>query len=320
MRGESLMPTTNMRALVKDAGSVQVRTLPQPKLLSDDDVMIRVELAGLCRTDMYVAEGRIRAADPLILGHEFSGTLVDAGDRAANLSVGDKVTVNPLFSCGQCSRCLGGDAMTCQQAKFLGVDRDGCFAGFAVVPHSSVHLLPSTITFAQAAYAEPVAASLAVLKTGIQPAHKGLILGRNRFSQLMERILRVKCFQDITVCDLKESDCLDADAYDFVIETMASSEALAKMISAVRPGGRIILKSRHYEPVTLRLHEAIKKEPVIHIVNYGSFEEALQLLSSGQIEVQDLVDGTYKLESFNELLKRAMHKEAGKPFFSPWED
>lgn len=309
-----------MKALVKDGATVAVETCAAPEIGRDDDVLVRVELAGLCRTDMYVAEGRIGAARRLILGHEFSGTVCDAGNDASDLKVGDRVTVNPLFACGECEQCKSGREMTCQHSKFLGVDRDGCFAGYSVVPLSSVYALPSDVSFAQAAYAEPVAASLAVLKTGIRPEERGLILGQNRFSQLMHRILAVKNFNCITVCGTADAGELPADSFDFVIETMVSSDTLEKMIRVVKPQGKIILKSRSYEPVTLKLREAIQKEPVIHIVNYGSFDDALSLLSSGSIAVEDLMDGTYKLESFREVLARARSTEALKPFFSPWDN
>lgn len=302
-----------MKALLKDAGALAVRGVTEPRITSDDDVIVRVELAGLCRTDMYVAEGRITAPDPLILGHEFSGTVIERGDKVEHLRPGQRVTVNPLFSCRQCSRCLAGSAHTCQDTAFLGIDHNGCFAELVTVPSHAVYAIPDTVSFFQAAYAEPVAASLAVLKAGIQPNDKGLIVGNNRFSQLLLKILSIYSFNNVTVSGAED---VPADDFDFVVETAMAPDTLDRMVKAVRPGGKIVLKSRHFEPICFGILEAIKKEPVIHIVNYGSFEDALDLLGSGRLSVEDLVDGTYRLEDYAKVFARSKSTEALKPFFA----
>lgn len=309
---------TKMQALIKEHGSIAVKTLPRPNITLNNDVLIRVELAGLCRTDLYVADGRIQGRDPLILGHEFAGTVEDAGDNCGHLVPGIKVCVNPLLPCGICAQCDSGSGSQCQRTEFLGVDRDGCFAGYALVPASSVLTLAPGITFKQAAYAEPVAASLAVFKSGIQPGDKGLLIGKNRFSHLMQKILLIKKFHNLTVLDTDET--VPENEFDFVIETSISSDTLGAMIRAVRPGGKVILKSRSYDPVTLRLHEAIRKEPVLYIVNYGSFAEALDLLASGELQIDDLVDGIYPLTEFKEVIARSRKSESLKPFFAPWNN
>lgn len=305
-----------MRALVKDCGKVAVRSLPRPEIGCDDQVLIRVELAGLCRTDMYVAEGRIAGRDPLILGHEFSGVVESAGDYCDRLQVGDKVTVNPLFSCGACSICLAGQCSDCQHSQFLGIDCDGCFAGYAVVPYSSVLSLPPGLDAEHGAYAEPVAASLAVLKSGIRPDEKGLLLGSNRFSQLMQKILKIKSFTNVVTSATGEE--LPSHYFDYVIETSISTKTIETMIRVVRPGGKLVLKSRSHEPVELKVHEAVKKEPQLHFVNYGSFEEALDLMASGNLHISDLVDGVYKLDDFQAVLDVSKRSESLKPFFAPW--
>ncbi len=306
------MPT-KMKALIKDTGALEVRSVAEPQLKSDDEVIVRVELAGLCRTDLYVAEGRITAPDPLILGHEFSGTIIKTADRVTGLRTGQRVTVNPLFSCRKCVRCVTGAMHTCQDAAFLGIDYDGCFAEFVSVPAHSIYPIPDKLSFFEAAYAEPVAASLAVLKTGIQPANTGLIIGVNRFSQLLVKILEIHGFSNITVCG---GDAISKDEYDFVVETALSRQTLDSMVQAVKPGGKIILKSRHFEPVSFSIFNAIRKEPVIHIVNYGSFDDALELLASGKLNIGDLVDGTYRLEDYARVFARSRSSESLKPFFT----
>jgi L-iditol 2-dehydrogenase len=102
-----------------------------------------------------------------------------------------------------------------------------------------------------------------------------------------------------------------------VIETFASSAVLKAMVAAIKPGGKMILKSRQYEPVAFKLIDVLKKEPVMHVVNYGSFDDALDLLSSGKLNVDGLVDDVYALESFEQVFERASSSESLKPFFDP---
>lgn len=305
-----------MKALLKEGKSVAVRGVPEPVLRSDREIIVRVALAGLCRTDLYAAESKIKTADPLVLGHEFSGIVERVGAEVEDFSPGDHVTVNPLLPCRQCRLCLNGAHATCRHSEFLGIDRHGSFAELIAVPECAAYRLPADVSFLAAAYTEPVAACLAVLKTGITSAEIGLIYGQNRFSQLVAKILNAYGFNNLEVYDPASPVVLEEDHYDFVIETVATTETINGMLRAIRPGGKIILKSRQHEPVMLKLNEVIKKEPIMHAVNYGSFEEALDLLASGRIAVEDLVDGVYELEEFEKVFAGAKNSEALKPFFS----
>ena len=108
---------------------------------------------------------------------------------------------------------------------------------------------------------------------------------------------------------------MDKNAYDFVIETVATNSSMREIVRAVRPGGKIILKSRQHELVSIKLADLVKKEPTIHAVNYGSFDEALQLLQRKLITIDDLVDGIYPLTDFKRVFATAQNSESLKPFF-----
>ena len=275
-----------------------------------------MEVAGLCRTDVYVAEGQIPTAEPLILGHEFAGVIRDCGIQVKRFQAGDRVTVNPQLACGRCPACGAGACLSCPHSHFLGVHRDGAFAEFITVPATAVYPLPATVSCQQGAFTEPVAASLAVLKAGIKVHDKGLIYGDNRISRLTHMILQAYGFVDVTIC---EAGCavLPADTYDFIIETCATTETLAEILQAVRPRGTIILKSRQYQPVSLVFSDLIKKEPVLHAVNYGPFEEALALIATERLALHPLCGAVYALEDFAQVFVQAKRSEATKLFFAP---
>lgn len=310
------LPRPRMKALLKEGSSVSVQLIERPQLCDARSVVVRVIMAGLCRTDLYAAEGKIKVCDPLVLGHEFSGIIEEIGSEVDGYRPGQRVTVNPVMPCFQCKLCLTGQQAFCQESTFLGVDRCGCFAEFVCVPQAALLPLPEGISDLAAAYTEPVAASLAVLKAGIKSGDRGLIYGKNRFSQLLEQILRVESITNFQSVD-PMVDRIEDSAYDYVIETVLNSEAVPTMVRAVKPGGKLILKSRQYEPVAIRMTELLKKEPVMHVVNYGSFEEAVSWLATGKIDVESLVDGIYDLEEYAKVLSAAQRKEALKPFFAP---
>ena len=166
-----------MEALVKQGPSVALRTVARPCVSRSDDVIVHVMAAGLCRTDVYVADGRIRAVDPVILGHEFSGVISDVGPAVQDLSPGDRVTAMPAIPCGACALCRGGDRAHCGSRGFLGIDWQGAFAEYVRVPRSAVHRIPDGLSFRQGAYVEPVAAALGVLRAELPRDGRGLVWG-----------------------------------------------------------------------------------------------------------------------------------------------
>ncbi len=307
-----------MKALLKEGNHVSVQLVPHPELTDASSVIVRVSVAGLCRTDVYAAEGKIKVCDPLVLGHEFSGVIDEVGSEVDSLKVGQRVTVNPVLPCRHCKYCANGNSGGCQKTKFLGVDRSGCFAEFVCVPASAVLPLPEGISDLAAAYTEPVAASLAVLKAGLRSNEKGLIYGNNRFAHLLKQILNLKSLSNVTIYDPVDNDKqLDEGSFDYAVETTMTPDTLSSLALAIRPGGTVVLKSRQYEPVALRMTELLKKEPIIYVCNYGSFDEAIELLSTGKIAIDGLVDGIYDLDDFPKVLNVAKQTESLKPFFAP---
>lgn len=304
-----------MRALIKEKNNLGIQDAPIPTLTDTNNVLIRVAVSGLCRTDVYVAEGLITSAkDKLILGHEFSGTVEAIGNNAAWLKPGDRVAVMPVFPLefGQISS-LDGAIST-----MLGLDHDGSFSEYIAVPSPFVHKLPDNVTFKQGAYLEPVAASLAPLNAGIMPQQKGLIYGENRISRLTERVLHAKGFTNIDVFDDKDyaSAPLAENSYDFIIETFATTETMERMVKAVKPNGKIILKSRQHVPVAFNINTLVMKDISLHAVNYGEFEEGISLIASGKLQIDDLLGDVYALDDYARVFALSKQGEEKKIFMS----
>jgi len=232
------------------------------------EITIAVAALGLCRTDLSVVSGAIATDGSIVPGHEFAGTVALVGALVEDFEVGDHVVVNPILPCGLCAYCADARPDICQSPTMLGVDHDGACADYVTVPRSAVYRIPDDLPFTVAAFAEPVAASLAVVDA------------------------------DVTLCAPDGLEHLPPDTFDFAIETVATTTTINQLIQLLRPKGVLVLKSRQHTPVQLTIADLLPKQLRMQAVNYGSFEQAISLLASGAVEVGDLIGPTFELDDF----------------------
>ncbi|MFD0658495.1 alcohol dehydrogenase catalytic domain-containing protein [Thermocatellispora tengchongensis] len=194
-----------MRAAVwHGAGDVRVEDVhlapPGP-----GEVTIEVAYCGICGSDLHeyadgphaipVAEPHPEsgATAPLVLGHEFCGTVVRAGDGVTGLAPGDRVAVEPHYRCGRCPRCLAGEYNICRHFGFAGLMGDGGLAERATVPAYMLHRLPESVPLEQAAVFEPAAVALhAVRRAAIRPGETVAVLGLGPIG-LLVTLFAVRC-------------------------------------------------------------------------------------------------------------------------------
>jgi L-iditol 2-dehydrogenase len=276
----------NMHAVVREAGVVGVRQRALPSL-GPLDVLVRVRAAGICRTDLQVARGELGAVDPIVLGHELSGEVVATGTNA------------------EFPRGLPVSAIPWQEDSWLGIDRDGAFATHVVLHRDQVLPLPP-MPWTHGAYVEPVAAALGA---DVAPqARSAVVLGTGRIAELTARVLRLRG-TDVVVTD--EADGADAD---LVVEARPLPTVLHRALDAVRPGGTIVLKSRADATLELPLQRAIAREVTIRAVGHGSFTRAVDLLSGGQLFIDDLLGPSFPIEDWAEAFAAG---EGQKVFLVP---
>ena len=168
------------------------------------------------------------------------------------------------------------------------------------------------MSFAQGAYAEPVAASLAVLKVGLRPEQRVAIYGTGRIAELTRRVLATEGIHAPLLSDADLDDQRDLDA---LVETGLRPASMPRLAQALRPGGTLVLKSRSLEPVTLRLVDLLPRELVLRMVHYGSFTEGLALLASGRLVVDDLCGEPLPLDAWEAAFAR--DDERLKTMFRP---
>ncbi|HWN66455.1 MAG TPA: alcohol dehydrogenase catalytic domain-containing protein [Haliangium sp.] len=324
----------SMKALVLRGRTAALEEIAAPRCKQPDDVVVGVAVAGVCRTDCYLATGQMAAttpaATPLVLGHELAGVVREAGP-ASGFEPGERVACMPLLGCGQCAPCRAGRAHVCPHGQMLGLDRDGGFAERVRVPASALGRVPAGLSLRHAAFAEPVAAALAVpealtdawtdasteASADAARANQGLILGQGRIATLTARVLAARGFGQVQIRPVPERvDASDADAFDFVVETSATERSFAAALALLKPRGTLVLKSRPPWLVALDVVGCVRKELRLVGAYYGSLAAALDLMHTRAIEVDDLLGPGHALADHQAVFAAELAgDEARKQFF-----
>jgi 2-desacetyl-2-hydroxyethyl bacteriochlorophyllide A dehydrogenase len=170
-----------MKALVlTDDHALRLTARPVPRLASPRDVLVRVRQTGICGTDLGVLNGKFSAVPGTIMGHEAVGDVVEAGPDASMLRPGDRVVVNPTLYCGHCAACLRGALNHClhKAGNEVGIDRDGSYAEYLVLPEQFLHQIPAYMCDDRAVVIEPLACVLSNLGAAkLMPGDPVMILG-----------------------------------------------------------------------------------------------------------------------------------------------
>lgn len=133
--------------------TIETRALPQP---APGEVRIKVKLAGICGSDSHIYRGHNPFAKyPRVIGHEFFGVIDAVGDNVNHDRIGERVSVDPVISCGHCYPCSVGKPNVCTSLVVLGVHRDGGFSEYAVAPARNAHRIPDNIADHHAVMVEP---------------------------------------------------------------------------------------------------------------------------------------------------------------------
>lgn len=168
-----------MRALVQethDKESIRLKDVPEP-CCGDEDVKVRVIFAGVCGTDIH---GIASLRPPVILGHEFSGIVVETGKRVQKFRVGDLVTSETtVYRCGGCPYCREGLFNLCPERKGIGSSVNGAFAEYVVIPEFAGHKLPEFLSLEEGAILEPLACAVrgVVEQAKLQGNEKVVVFG-----------------------------------------------------------------------------------------------------------------------------------------------
>jgi D-xylulose reductase len=181
--GETNIFTQNLSFILNKPFDVKFEKRPKPTLASPHDVLVAVNYTGICGSDVhYWVEGRIGSfvvENPMVLGHESSGTVTQVGDAVKSVKVGDRVALEPGTPCRRCTPCLSGHYNLCDEMKFAATPPyDGTLTGFWASPEDFCYKLPDHVTLQEGALVEPLAVAVHIVKQAeIKPGQTVVVMG-----------------------------------------------------------------------------------------------------------------------------------------------
>ena len=321
--------------VLKDKRNLGVEDLDDP-ISQNGSVILSVKRAGICGSDIhYWEDGRPKG---LILGHEYSGVIIDPGARS-DLKEGDRVTALPLSPCGICQACRTGNLQYCLQtwdyATGLSLTNPGALASKLSVRADMVIKVPDEVSDEEAAMTEPMAVALhAIHLANIKVGEKVLIIGGGVIGLACAMFAKkegasfvglseinsargqkaIELLDDDKWYDAKDEKFIDKvradtiDGYDLVIDCSGNDAAVTSALISTRPGGTVILVGVSTNPITLPTVVAVMHElKVKGAIAYTKeeFQTCIDLMAKKQIDVLKFLSKTVGLSevqaSYEEL-------------------
>lgn len=315
-----------------------VADLPTPHA-GPGELVLRNQVCGVCGTDVHIYHGEPGSADvnpPVVLGHEYSGEVVEVGEGVTGFAVGDHVTVDPNIYCGHCAYCQNGKKQLCPSMEAIGVTRDGGFAQYSRIPASQAFKLEPTVPWEAAAMAEPLACCLhGIDLAGIQVGDKVCVVGGGAIGLLMVQLAKLSGASQIVLSEPNEKrrqvglqlganaaidptrpDAQEAFAQvlgggaNVVIECVGNVPAVKSAFQFAGKGATVLLFSVPKVDATfdLPLFDVYKKELTIKgsFVNPDTHARAVALINSGKVDFDPIITHRFTLDQLSEAIAMQM--------------
>lgn len=322
------------------------RRRPQP---DDDEVLIEIEYAGLCGSDagIYEFESAFGRMDlPTVIGHEYTGRIVDTGNDVSRFDTGDRVVERPIRGCDDCYQCEMGQVNVCQNSVITGVDHDGAYAGYIAAPETALQHVPDSVDPRHAALVEPtsIGARAVIRNSRVGAGDRVLVAGPGPIGILTAQIADAQGgdvvlagvgsdtnyrlplaeklgFPTINVeedeLEAHRNELTNGVGYDVVFDTTGHPTGLTMAVEEVRKGGQIVLVGQTGETT-------MAYSPLVHAeidlqCSYASmwkdFERSLRLIDSDDVSLEPFLDDQYSLLEADEAFEAFLAGDTCKPVF-----
>lgn len=300
--------------------------IPMPEC-APGEVVAKIAYAGFCATDIELLTGEMvhikngNTTYPLVPGHEWSGTIVKAGEDVRDFQVGDRVTSDVSLGCGECDYCRRGHYNLCPNRQVVGSYRNkqGVFAEYIAVPQRHLYKIPEGVTLEEAALAEPAGtAQYAVRRANIPAGARVLVIGDGPIGQLAAQLANLQGASSVVMAGswdekleiakscgiahtinyhredvaLRARELTGGEGPGIVLETSGNNAALAQAIAALKPGGRIVAVSWYKgDTVATGMNALIAKDAELigTLASPNCFGPVLEYMASGKLKVKPLV-------------------------------
>jgi L-iditol 2-dehydrogenase len=306
---------------------LEERPVPQPGLRQ---VLVRIRSVGVCGSDVhYYEHGRIGdyvVLEPLVLGHEPAGEVVEVGDDVTRLTLGQRVSIEPGVPCLSCEQCLAGRYNLCPHVRFLATPPiDGAFCDYLAVHEAFAHPVPESMSDDAAAMLEPLSVGIWACRKGrIEPGSRVLVNGAGPIGLLAaqaasafgasavfvadvnaNRLSLASRLGATEVIDVKSTNLADSGLEpDVLLECSGRPEATATAIRTLAPAGRAVLVGMGADVLPLPLSYLQNREiKIIGTFRYANtWPTAITMAATGRVALEPLVTGHYTLSDVGAAL------------------
>ena len=345
---------TMKAAFLTGVRSIEIREVPAPRVVRDDDVLVRSKAVGICGSDLhyYVSDsvGADRVSYPFIPGHECAGIVEETGRAVTRVRPGDAVVVEPAVSCGACDQCRTGRPHTCRKLLFLGHSGEltGGMAEYALAPERNCIPLPAKMTLFQGALAEPL--SIALYAAGLGGSLRGktaAVLGSGPIGLCVVMALKAEGAGAVYATEKAEArlaaaatagadwtgnpdredivaaiQARESLGLDLVFECCGEQAALDQAVALLKPGGTLVVVGIPVEPrVTFDSSKVRRREIRVQNVRRQNkcLEKAVAMIHTGRIKVDFLATHYFELDRAREAYETAAARRDGviKAFVTP---
>lgn len=312
-----------MKAIVKQRhgdGYVSLLDVNEPQAASGT-VLVKVGFAGICGSDLMILHDRFPSyTTPVIMGHEFAGTIEELGPDIGDLAVGDRVACEThAYVCGECAYCRCGLYNLCPNRRGFGYDVDGAFARVVAVRKGIIHHLPDGMELKEAAALEPLSVAVNALTRNarVGPGESVLIIGPGPIGLLCLQVAKLSG-ADVTMVgtersrfrlsiaselgadgSLTDSELVNGlesasirDSYDIVVIATGRPGSFETALRAVRKNGLVVQVGESTDRATFQFSLIERKNLTVKgsfSHNWPVWEAAISLVKSGRIDLRSIV-------------------------------
>ncbi|KAI0383479.1 GroES-like protein [Hypomontagnella monticulosa] len=342
---------SNLSFILNKPHDVQFSDKPVPTLQGPHDVLVAVNYTGICGSDVHYWEhgaiGHFVVKDPMVLGHESSGTVVEVGSAVKTLQKGDRIALEPGYPCRRCQPCLSGHYNLCPEMKFAATPPyDGTLTGFWVAPADFCYKLPDNVSLQEGALIEPLAVAVHIVRQAVvTPGQSVVVMGAGPVGLLCAAVARAFGASKVVSVDIVESKLNFAksfcsthtyisqripaeqnaanikkeadlpDGADVVIDASGAEPSIQTSLHVVRMGGTYVQGGMGKPDITFPIMAMCLKEVTAKgSFRYGSgdYKLAVELVAAGKVDVKRLVSGIVEFKEAEEAFKKVKQGEVIK--------
>jgi len=340
-----------MKAAYKSARKkgIEIKDVPEPKI-QENEVLIRVRVAAVCGSDIHLYNWNewcenVHAKNPMIIGHEFCGEVVEVGSLVSLVKAGDLVAGETHIPCGKCMLCRTGKQHICQSMKIVGVHTDGAFAEFTKIPEVCAYKLPEHTAPEIGAMYEPFTIAVHGVLRGQVGGLATAVFGCGPIGLFAVNVASVCGAYPLFAIDVNEyrleiakkmgdavipinpkkedvaeviKSSTKGYGADVVIELAGSPDATRTGFSSLRKSGRICIIGLHSQEVSLDfVNNVTYKEAEVYGVTgrvmFDSWYVAENLIQSGKMRIRDVITHEFSLDETEKAILTAQEGKCGKP-------